>query len=113
MDMSIQVSLTASNSAIAALIRTIGLLLPFSLAAEQYNFVVQLCACRNSDFMTENTEWEWTAHVRLSSVIGAGHDVLGELLEAMRAGGWTHHDLFGVRLAVEEALVNAIRHGNR
>ena len=27
--------------------------------------------------------------------------------------GWPMRDVFGVRLALEEALVNAIKHGNR
>ena len=31
----------------------------------------------------------------------------------MKARHWGRHDVFGVHLAMEEALVNAIKHGNR
>jgi len=32
---------------------------------------------------------------------------------ALKARRFTQHDIFGIRLALEEALVNAIKHGNR
>jgi serine/threonine-protein kinase RsbW len=35
------------------------------------------------------------------------------MLEALKPLGFSERDLFGIRLAVEEALVNAIRHGHR
>ena len=31
----------------------------------------------------------------------------------MQKAEWAEHDVFGVHLAIEEALVNAIKHGNR
>jgi serine/threonine-protein kinase RsbW len=43
----------------------------------------------------------------------AGRRVLDELLAHLEAEHWDQHDIFGVHLAVEEALVNAIQHGNR
>jgi serine/threonine-protein kinase RsbW len=43
----------------------------------------------------------------------AGRRVLDELLGRLRAEHWPYRDVFGVHLAIEEALVNAIRHGNR
>jgi serine/threonine-protein kinase RsbW len=39
--------------------------------------------------------------------------VLGPVAEALAREGYKEHDLFGVRLALEEALVNALKHGNR
>jgi serine/threonine-protein kinase RsbW len=39
--------------------------------------------------------------------------VLDPVVEAMGRLGFSDRDCFGVRLALEEALVNAIRHGNR
>ena len=39
--------------------------------------------------------------------------VLTELLQALRLAGYSGHDTFGVRLAMEEAIVNAIKHGHR
>ena len=39
-------------------------------------------------------------------------EALDEILDQLRAHGWVQHDVFSVHLAVEEALINAIKHGN-
>jgi serine/threonine-protein kinase RsbW len=39
--------------------------------------------------------------------------VLDIVAEEMAAAGYPEEDRFGLRLALEEAIVNAIRHGNR
>ncbi len=39
--------------------------------------------------------------------------MLCELLGQLQACCWAEHDVFDVHLATEEALVNAIKHGNR
>jgi serine/threonine-protein kinase RsbW len=62
--------------------------------------------------MTEFSAWTWVTDTTLPSARGAGHKVLSELLQALERSGWTKEEIFGVHLAVEEALVNAIRHGN-
>jgi serine/threonine-protein kinase RsbW len=36
-----------------------------------------------------------------------------EILQVLQELGWDGRDLFGVELALEESLSNAIRHGNR
>jgi serine/threonine-protein kinase RsbW len=46
-------------------------------------------------------------------VCGGGQGSLVTLLEALKRDRWSETDIFSVHLAVEEALVNAIRHGNR
>ena len=33
--------------------------------------------------------------------------------EALQASAYTEHDIFAIKLALEEALVNAIKHGNQ
>ena len=38
---------------------------------------------------------------------------INHLLEQMRSVGFSDKELFGMRLALEEAIVNAIKHGNR
>jgi serine/threonine-protein kinase RsbW len=38
---------------------------------------------------------------------------LGRLVEALEPLGYGERDLFGIRLALEEALVNAVKHGHR
>jgi serine/threonine-protein kinase RsbW len=62
--------------------------------------------------MTEFSAWTWVTDTTLPSARGAGHRVLHELLHALERSGWNQEEIFGVHLAVEEALVNAIRHGN-
>jgi serine/threonine-protein kinase RsbW len=39
--------------------------------------------------------------------------VLERIAEALEAAGYGRQDVFGVRLALEEAIVNALRHGHR
>lgn len=57
--------------------------------------------------------WAWTTSQRIPSERGAGRRVIEEVLEQLEQYHWTGRDLFGVRLALEEAIVNAIKHGNR
>jgi serine/threonine-protein kinase RsbW len=56
--------------------------------------------------------WTWTIDLVFPSATGAGTQVLTEMLDQLRREGWEEKHLFGIHLAVEEALVNAIRHGN-
>lgn len=57
--------------------------------------------------------WIWSSDHLIPSRTGAGRRVLQELLEQLQRQRWVQHDIFSVQLAVEEALVNAIKHGNR
>ena len=43
----------------------------------------------------------------------AGQEVQERIIQMMRDREFSDRDLFGVRLALEEALVNAIKHGNK
>ncbi len=40
-------------------------------------------------------------------------EVLDELLGSLSRHHWSENEVFGIHLAVEEALMNAIKHGNR
>jgi serine/threonine-protein kinase RsbW len=42
-----------------------------------------------------------------------GIQVIDSVIAAMDRSGFSGKDLFGVRLAMEEAIVNAVKHGNR
>ena len=42
-----------------------------------------------------------------------GHEVQERIAGLLERHGWPMRDVFGVRLALEEAMVNAIKHGNR
>lgn len=57
--------------------------------------------------------WVWSYEKRIASDTSAGREVVNQLLAELERQTWGEHDVFGVHLAVEEALVNAIKHGNR
>jgi len=50
--------------------------------------------------------------VEIPSETSQGHDVQERILALLEAREFSDKDLFGVKLALEEALVNAIKHGN-
>jgi serine/threonine-protein kinase RsbW len=39
--------------------------------------------------------------------------IQAEIEQALKAHQYSEHDIFGIKLALEEALVNAIKHGNQ
>lgn len=57
--------------------------------------------------------WTWRTEQFIPSETGAGQRVLEDVLVQLAAQQWSEHEVHGVHLALEEALVNAIRHGNR
>lgn len=52
---------------------------------------------------------EWV----IPSDLIAARDVVGELLEQAQAAGYSEGVCFAIRLALGEALINAVKHGNR
>ena len=58
-------------------------------------------------------QWIWQCDHVIPSDTAAGRRVLDEVLQELEARHWSQHDVFAVHLAMEEALVNAITHGNR
>ncbi len=61
--------------------------------------------------MIEN-RWTWSKQQHLPSEVSSGYPIVQELLSQLESADWSRHDMFAVHLAVEEALVNAIKHGN-
>ena len=57
--------------------------------------------------------WIWQSETVIPSQAAAGRAILDQLIAEMTRSGWPRREIFRVRLAVEEALVNAIKHGNR
>lgn len=55
----------------------------------------------------------WQRSLTLPSERGASRLVTDELLEQLGAHGWPPDDVFAIHLATEEALVNAVVHGNQ
>ena len=62
--------------------------------------------------MAQNT-WTWSVEKRIPSSAAAGKQFQEEVLERLADLDWTETEIFGVRMALEEAVVNAMRHGNR
>jgi serine/threonine-protein kinase RsbW len=62
--------------------------------------------------MANNSASIWATDVKLPSSRSAVQQLLAELLTALENDGWPKQDVFGVHLAMEEALINAVRHGN-
>ena len=56
--------------------------------------------------------WLWTRKVEIPSEKGAGEQVVQEVLAQLQQYKWDERDIFAVHLSLEEALVNAIKHGN-
>jgi len=60
-----------------------------------------------------HNHWIWRSDHTINSDLSAGRRVLDELIRQLHTHRWNRRDVFGVHLAIEEALVNAICHGNR
>lgn len=48
----------------------------------------------------------------IPSTFARGHEVQQAILDAMQEAGFTANSCFAVKLALDEAMVNAIKHGN-
>ena len=59
------------------------------------------------------TSGNWSIRISIPSAQAAGKQVVDQVRERLEQAEWSPHDIFSVHLAVEEALVNAIKHGNR
>ncbi len=57
--------------------------------------------------------WSWTVAISLPSRRNAHLPLLEEILARMGRIGWSERELFGIQMALEESLTNAIRHGNK
>lgn len=58
-------------------------------------------------------QWNWVLEESIPSSLDAGHKTIDQLLSALTQWGWDGRDFFHVQMAIEEAMVNAIKHGNK
>ena len=56
--------------------------------------------------------WIWSYDEAIPSQRGAGQEIVKTVLDQLTAQNWSQQEVFSVHLALEEALVNAIIHGN-
>lgn len=55
----------------------------------------------------------WKLERRLASDPDNCAKLMELLVDALERFGWAEREVFGIRMAMEEAIVNAIRHGNQ
>lgn len=56
---------------------------------------------------------QMATELTIASELPEARRVQEQIEEALQANGYTEHDIFAIKLALEEALVNAIKHGNQ
>ncbi len=61
---------------------------------------------------TSNQNWTWRCDRRIANDTALGRQLLDDVLRQLETQHWTGRERFGVHIAVEEALMNAIHHGN-
>lgn len=63
--------------------------------------------------MSSQSDNVWRRATSFPSVSGAGEPFVDAVLTELEDRAWSPKDLFAVRLALEEAIANAVEHGNR
>ena len=61
---------------------------------------------------TSDDTWTWQCDQVIPNDLAVGRELLDVVLRQLEDLHWARHDIFGVHLAVDEALVNAVQHGN-
>lgn len=56
---------------------------------------------------------EFTLKREFPSSLDSYHEFVESILDKLRELGWPQRDVFGVHMALEESISNAIRHGNK
>ena len=57
-----------------------------------------------------NSDWKFDKSI--SSHVDEASAVIRELVDQLKKNQWSEKDLFAVHMATEEALMNAVKHGN-
>jgi serine/threonine-protein kinase RsbW len=61
---------------------------------------------------TSNEKWTWQCDQVIPNDAAVGRQLLDTVLQQLEDMQWARREIFGVHLAVDEALINAISHGN-
>ena len=56
--------------------------------------------------------WSWSYVNALSSKLELGREFVTTVVDQLKLLSWPEPEIFGIRLALEEAVVNAMKHGN-
>jgi serine/threonine-protein kinase RsbW len=57
--------------------------------------------------------WLWSSEQHIPSVRHDSHRLLAEIVAQLEQHAWPREAVYGIQLSLEEALANAIRHGNQ
>jgi len=57
-------------------------------------------------------EWGWTHECSFSSNMEHAHSLIDSVMGKFQGSEWAAKEQFAINLALEEALVNAVQHGN-
>lgn len=63
--------------------------------------------------MMSDTAWVWEFDEKIISSSEEGVETIRQLLAQLEAHGWSEKAVFGIHMAMEEAVMNAIKHGNQ
>lgn len=58
------------------------------------------------------SQWSWSKEGTIASDMHQAHVLIDQVMEQLRSTDWSGKEQFAINLALEEALVNAIQHGN-
>jgi serine/threonine-protein kinase RsbW len=67
----------------------------------------------NSGHESDRSHPSGSVALRVPSVLGSAYDIRNQILDEARRMGYDDSVCFGVQLAIDEGLSNAIKHGNR
>ena len=60
-----------------------------------------------------NEKCTWKLELEFPSDSTTGGDIIRQVLEKLKSDNWSDVDQFAVHMALEEGIMNAIKHGNK
>ena len=64
------------------------------------------------DLKQTSTVWLWSKEVSFNSSMDVAHSLVDEIMGQLENAGWGMKETFAANMAFEEALINAVQHGN-
>ncbi|GHT34126.1 hypothetical protein FACS189427_00880 [Planctomycetales bacterium] len=57
-------------------------------------------------------DWLWSKKISFAGNMDTAHSLIDEITAQMESAGWEMKETFAANMAFEEALINAVQHGN-
>ncbi|MDR1289735.1 MAG: ATP-binding protein [Planctomycetaceae bacterium] len=57
--------------------------------------------------------WKWSNTCSFASDMAIAHKLIGQVMEQLETAEWSTKEKFAIEMVLEEALVNAVEHGNK